>query len=294
MDSYVDAALRMQALCSAPSRTIVGNWVHELPAEGTPGPNLDELHEMVRFFDRWLRDSGAGAREDAPPDPPLTWFERDYAPPEPFPAAWPGRWRSAEAFPHPSVEPRSWAFAAGSLPLAGSARGRGPRRAVRGALPAPGNDGHPRLAVVGRRRLTQRPGARPAPGRGLRTGLHVGAARRTAVDPGLPGGRAPPGRVGPDRDRCRASCRRRARRDIGAGDGRHPEPHPPALACEPRAARARPRRGDPHPAARDGVSLRAGSPDPGLGRILGLAGRLAVAVPRRIRAARRGRHAHPD
>ena len=59
MDSYVDAALRMQALCTAPSRTIVGNWVHELPAEGTPGPNLDELHEMVRFFDRWLRGSGA-------------------------------------------------------------------------------------------------------------------------------------------------------------------------------------------------------------------------------------------
>ena len=119
MDSYVDAALRMQALCTAPSRTIVGNWVHDLPAEATPGPNLDQFHEMVRFFDRWLRGSGANAHEEAPPDPPLTWFERDYAPPEPFPAAWPGRWRSAEAFPHPSVEPRAWHLAAGSLPLAG-------------------------------------------------------------------------------------------------------------------------------------------------------------------------------
>ena len=115
MDSYVDAALRMQALCSAPSRTIVGNWVHELPAEGTPGPNLDELHEMIRFFDRWLR----GAGTDEPADPPLTWFERDWAPPEPFPTAWPGRWRAAEAFPHPSVEARSWPFAPGVLPLAG-------------------------------------------------------------------------------------------------------------------------------------------------------------------------------
>jgi len=115
MDSYVDAALRMQALCTAPSRTIVGNWVHDMPAEATPGPNLDELHEMVRFFDRWLRGRGS----DEPPDPPLTWFERDYAPPEPFPKAWPGRWRSAEAFPHPSVEPRSLAFAAGELPLTG-------------------------------------------------------------------------------------------------------------------------------------------------------------------------------
>lgn len=115
MDSYVDAALRMQALCTAPSRTIVGNWVHEMPAEATPGPNLDELHEMVRFFDRWLRGSGA----DETPDPPLTWFERDSAPPEPFPKAWPGRWRSAEAFPHPAVEPRAWVFGPGSLPLSG-------------------------------------------------------------------------------------------------------------------------------------------------------------------------------
>ena len=122
MDSYVDAALRMQALCTAPSRTIVGNWVHEMPSEGTPGPNLDELHEMVRFFDRWLRDRGG----DEAPDPPLTWFERDYAPPEPFPKAWPGRWRSAEAFPHPSVEPRAWAFSPGALPLTGRLAGEAP------------------------------------------------------------------------------------------------------------------------------------------------------------------------
>ena len=114
MDSYVDAALRMQARCTAPSRTIVGNWVHEMPAEATPGPNVDELHEMVRFFDRWLR----GAADEAA-DPPLTWFERDYAPPEPFPKSWPGRWRSAEAFPHPSADLQTLAFAPGSLPRAG-------------------------------------------------------------------------------------------------------------------------------------------------------------------------------
>ena len=115
MDSYVDAAFRMQALCTAPSRTIVGNWVHGLPASATPGPNLDELHEMVRFFDRWLK----GISSESPPEPPLVWFERDHAPPEPFPTALPGRWRAAEAFPHPSVEPAAWRFASGSLPLVG-------------------------------------------------------------------------------------------------------------------------------------------------------------------------------
>ncbi len=123
MDSYVDAALRMQALCTAPSRTLVGNWVHGWPSSATPGPNLDELHEVVRFFDRWLR----GVADEAP-DPPVTWFERDYAPPEPFPTELPGRWRSAEAFPHPSVVARTWSFAAGELPLVG--------RLVEGAPPA--------------------------------------------------------------------------------------------------------------------------------------------------------------
>jgi hypothetical protein len=114
MDSYVDAALRMQARCRAPSRTLVGPWVHSLPASATPGPNLDELHEMVRFFDERLNGADLG-----PPEPPLVWFERDHAPPEPFPATLPGRWRAAAAFPHPSVEVRELELESTSLPLVG-------------------------------------------------------------------------------------------------------------------------------------------------------------------------------
>ncbi len=115
MDSYVDAAMRMQEQCSAPSRTIVGNWVHGLPASATPGPNLDELHEIVRFFDHWLKGLSNGADEE----PPITWFEREYAPPEPFPTSLPGRWRAAAAFPHPAMETGTWVFGGGSLPLVG-------------------------------------------------------------------------------------------------------------------------------------------------------------------------------
>jgi len=115
MDSYVDAAFRMQAACRAPSRTIVGNWVHGLPSSATPGPNIDELYEMVRFFDRWLKGIPNGADEE----PAVVWFEREYAEPEPFPDALPGRWRAATSFPHPAVEARAWAFAGGSLPLVG-------------------------------------------------------------------------------------------------------------------------------------------------------------------------------
>ena len=115
MDSYVDAAIRMQAACTAPSRTIVGNWVHGWPSSANPGPNIDELHEIVRFFDRWLKGIPNGA--DA--EPAITWFEREYAEPEPFPATLPGRWRAASAFPHPGVRLRDWHVTGGSVPLVG-------------------------------------------------------------------------------------------------------------------------------------------------------------------------------
>ncbi len=105
-DSYVDPAFRMQAHCPAPSHTLVGNWVHSWPHDAAPGPNLDELHEIARFFDRHLRgiDNGWDA------EPPVVWFEHEFAPPEPFPATLPGRWRAAVAYPHPSMAVQAWGF----------------------------------------------------------------------------------------------------------------------------------------------------------------------------------------
>ena len=110
-DSYVDPAFRMQALCPAPSHTLVGPWHHSWPHSASPGPNLDELHEIARFFDRHLRGEANGWDEE----PPIVWFEREFASPEPFPASLPGRWRAATAYPHPSTTMRSWPFGDGTL-----------------------------------------------------------------------------------------------------------------------------------------------------------------------------------
>ncbi|MDQ6796121.1 MAG: CocE/NonD family hydrolase [Chloroflexota bacterium] len=115
MDSYVDPVLRMQARCSAPTRSLVGNWVHGLPDSAYPGPNLDWLHELVRFFDRWLKGVENGMNEE----PAFTWFERQYTPPEAFPAVLNGSWRSAPAFPHPAAVEREWALTPGEVPLVG-------------------------------------------------------------------------------------------------------------------------------------------------------------------------------
>jgi putative CocE/NonD family hydrolase len=97
MDGYVDAALRIQARCvnAAGRRAIIGPWVHGLPDGAYPGPNIDWLHEAVRWFERWLQDVDNGT--DA--EPALTWYHRDPTPPERFPSRLNGEWRAVAAWP---------------------------------------------------------------------------------------------------------------------------------------------------------------------------------------------------
>ena len=112
-DGYVDAAFRIQERCvhARSVRTLVGNWVHSFPDDAYPGPNIDWLHELVRFFDRYLK----GVENGWEHEPALVWFEHDYADPAPFPAAWPGRWRAAGAFPVDGTETRALRLGPGGL-----------------------------------------------------------------------------------------------------------------------------------------------------------------------------------
>lgn len=99
-DGYTNAALRMQEKSvHAPHKILIGNWSHTMPDAGYPGPNVDWLHEMVRFFGYWLRDDDGGIMDE----PPVTLFRREYTGPEPFPQAQNGEWVSAESFPIPGT-----------------------------------------------------------------------------------------------------------------------------------------------------------------------------------------------
>jgi putative CocE/NonD family hydrolase len=113
MDGYVDSAVRMLERCvNAPRRALIGNWVHALPDDAYPGPTLDWLHELVRFFDHWLKGIDNGTMDE----PALTFYEREYAPPEAFPASWPGHWRSEPGLPLASTEAHTlWLAPGGAL-----------------------------------------------------------------------------------------------------------------------------------------------------------------------------------
>jgi hypothetical protein len=117
MDSYVDPAFRMQERCTAAAerRVIVGPWGHGLPDSADPGPPLDWLPELVRFFDRHLR--GVDDRRDGAH--PVAWFQREWTEPTRFPAELNGRWLSADAFPVPATDTLSWHLGGGSGPSVG-------------------------------------------------------------------------------------------------------------------------------------------------------------------------------
>jgi len=115
MDSYVDPVLRMMERCTAPRRAIVGNWVHDLPDDAYPGPRIDWLHEMVRFFDRWLKGIDNGIDDE----PAFTVFRHEFAEPEPFPESWPGRWLAFGSWPIPGAAERAFHLTPGELPLVG-------------------------------------------------------------------------------------------------------------------------------------------------------------------------------
>ena len=136
MDEYVDAAFRIQARCTNARgrRTIVGPWVHGLPHHAYPAPNIDWLHETIRWFDRWLKDEPNGADLE----PAVTWFQRDPTPPERFPARLNGEWRATSTWP--PREPASI-----TLHLAGGDTAGGESPASRGgrlgaAVGSPGAD----------------------------------------------------------------------------------------------------------------------------------------------------------
>ncbi len=88
-DGYVDCALRMHEKCvNAPRKTLIGPWVHSLPDSTYPGPNLDWLHEMVRFFDYWLKGIDTGVADEAN----LVVFLREYTAPGAFVERLKGEW----------------------------------------------------------------------------------------------------------------------------------------------------------------------------------------------------------
>ena len=90
------------------ARAIVGPWVHQYPHTAVPGPRIDFLGEMKRWWDRWLKGIDNGA--DAVP-PYRAYLMSSTARPDASASHRPGYWVGT-ALPSPQVRPRAYALGA--------------------------------------------------------------------------------------------------------------------------------------------------------------------------------------
>src|SRR6202023_1048714 len=59
-DGYTNVVFRLLRDCTSPRLGIVGPWGHTYPHFGVPGPAIGFLTEMLRWWDRWLKNSDTG------------------------------------------------------------------------------------------------------------------------------------------------------------------------------------------------------------------------------------------
>ena len=120
-DGYRNNSLRTyQALTAAgtPARLLAGPWSHMSAATSRPGPHLDLVAEMARWWDRWLHgtDSGIGASLDPPGgEASIVYFARLSDPPEPDAAVVAGAWRAETSWPSGRVTDETRPLGGGEL-----------------------------------------------------------------------------------------------------------------------------------------------------------------------------------
>ena len=71
-DMYPEGQFILYNDVKAPKKLLMGPWKHGRPDSTVPGPNIDYLNEMIRWFDYWLKGIDTGIMDE----PPITiWVQ---------------------------------------------------------------------------------------------------------------------------------------------------------------------------------------------------------------------------
>lgn len=100
-DNYMNTVAALVEHSPAPTKGIVGPWVHQYPHTAVPGPQVGFLQLALRWWDRWLKDIPNGAETD----PAYRAYVLHSAPPDASAAYRPGHWVEERAWPSPRVSP---------------------------------------------------------------------------------------------------------------------------------------------------------------------------------------------
>ncbi len=93
-DGYHNLSFRSFEGLRCPKRLLIGPWSHMSPDASIPGPRIDFVPEMIRWWDRWLRGIDNGVDRE-----PVVVFMRRSTRPEPDLDEVRGEWRIEPGWP---------------------------------------------------------------------------------------------------------------------------------------------------------------------------------------------------
>jgi putative CocE/NonD family hydrolase len=98
-DGYTNSVFRSLEQLEAPRQGLVGPWAHTYPHLGEPAPAIGFLQELVRWWDRWLKD----VDNDVMDGPMLRAWMQETVPPRTAYGVRPGRWVNEPSWPSPHL-----------------------------------------------------------------------------------------------------------------------------------------------------------------------------------------------
>ncbi len=100
-DGYRNNSLRTIEQLRCPTRLVIGPWAHASTDTSLPGPNIDLVPEMIRWWDRWLKDEDNGIDRE----PPIVLFAQRSTRPGATRPMMEGEWRYEPTWPAERLRP---------------------------------------------------------------------------------------------------------------------------------------------------------------------------------------------
>jgi putative CocE/NonD family hydrolase len=100
-DGYRNNSLRTFEKLRCPARVVIGPWAHASTDTSLPGPNIDLVPEMLRWWDRWLKGVDNGIDRE----PPIALFAQRSTRAGPTRREMRGDWRYEPAWPAARLRP---------------------------------------------------------------------------------------------------------------------------------------------------------------------------------------------
>lgn len=110
-DGYTNAVFRLLSNLEVPRQGLVGPWSHKYPHQGVPGPAIDFQGELLRWWDRWLKNESNGIDGE----PMLRAWVQDSVRPSPRYHYRPGRWVAEKNWPSERVSMQSFRLEPGQI-----------------------------------------------------------------------------------------------------------------------------------------------------------------------------------